>query len=55
LLNVGYFYDRDVKEAIAKAQAMIGPAMTVLLGLMLGWIMFSVLMPIYDVISKVKI
>jgi type IV pilus assembly protein PilC len=55
LLNVGYFYDRDVKEAIAKAQSMIGPAMTVLLGLMLGWIMFSVLMPIYDVISKVKI
>jgi type IV pilus assembly protein PilC len=55
LLNVGYFYDRDVKEAITKAQAMIGPAMTVLLGLMLGWIMFSVLMPIYDVISKVKI
>ncbi len=55
LLNVGYFYDRDVKEAIAKAQAMIGPAMTVLLGVMLGWIMFSVLMPIYDVISKVKI
>ena len=55
LLNVGYFYDRDVKEAIAKAQSMIGPAMTVLLGIMLGWIMFSVLMPIYDVISKVKI
>lgn len=55
LLNVGYFYDRDVKEAIAQAQAMIGPAMTVLLGIMLGWIMFSVLMPIYDVISKVKI
>lgn len=55
LLNVGYFYDRDVKEAITSAQAMIGPAMTVLLGLMLGWIMFSVLTPIYDVISTVKI
>ncbi len=55
LLNVGYFYDRDVKEAITNAQAMIGPAMTVLLGLMLGWIMFSVLTPIYDVISTVKI
>ncbi len=55
LLKVGYFYDRDVKEAITSAQAMIGPAMTVLLGLMLGWIMFSVLTPIYDVISTVKI
>ncbi len=55
LLNVGYFYDRDVKEAITNAQAMIGPAMTVLMGLMLGWIMFSVLTPIYDVISTVNI
>lgn len=54
LLNVSYFYDRDVKEAIARTQAMIGPAMTVSLGLVLGWIMYSVLIPIYDVISKVK-
>ena len=55
LLNVGYFYDRDVKEAIAQVQAMIGPALTVVLGLLLGWIMFSVLMPIYDLIGKVKV
>lgn len=55
LLNVGYFYDRDVKEAIARMQAMIGPALTVVLGLLLGWIMFSVLMPIYDLIGKVKV
>ena len=55
LLNVGYFYDRDVKEAIGQMQAMIGPALTVVLGLLLGWIMFSVLMPIYDLIGKVKV
>lgn len=55
LLNVSYFYERDVKEAVAQMQAMIGPALTVVLGLLLGWIMFSVLMPIYDVISKVKV
>lgn len=54
LLNISYFYDRDVKEAVAKAQTMIGPALTVCLGLMLAWIMLSVISPIYDVISKIK-
>jgi type IV pilus assembly protein PilC len=55
LLNVSYFYDRDVKDAIKKVQAMIEPTMTIVLGLLLGWVMLSVLMPIYDLISKVKI
>ena len=40
-----------VKE---KIQVMIEPAMTVILGLLLGWVMLSVLSPIYDLISKVK-
>jgi type IV pilus assembly protein PilC len=55
LLNVSYFYDRDVKDSIKKVQVMIEPTMTIILGLLLGWVMLSVLMPIYDLISKVKI
>ncbi|MFA6014061.1 MAG: type II secretion system F family protein [Gallionellaceae bacterium] len=54
LLNVGYFYDRDVKDAIKKVQILIEPAMTIILGVLLGWVMLSVLSPIYDIISKVK-
>jgi len=54
LRNVSYFYDREVKEMIERVQAMIEPAMTVVLGLLLGWIMLSVLGPIYDTISKIK-
>jgi type IV pilus assembly protein PilC len=54
LRNVSYFYDRDVKDSIKKIQVMIEPAMTVILGLLLGWVMLSVLSPIYDLISKVK-
>ena len=54
LRNVSYFYNREVKEMIEKVQAMIEPAMTVILGLLLGWIMLSVLGPIYDTISKIK-
>jgi type IV pilus assembly protein PilC len=54
LLNVSYFYNREVRESIGKVQAMIEPAMTVVLGLILGWVMLSVLGPIYDTISKMK-
>ncbi|NOU00068.1 MAG: type II secretion system F family protein [Gallionella sp.] len=55
LLNVSYFYDRDVKDSIKKVQVMIEPAMTIILGTLLGWVMLSVLSPIYDLIGKVKL
>ena len=55
LLNVSYFYNREVRDAIGKIQVMIEPALTVFLGAILGWVMLSVLGPIYDVITKVKI
>ena len=54
LINVSYFYNRDVKESIERVQQLIEPLLTVLLGCLLGWIMLSVLGPIYDVISKIK-
>ncbi len=54
LRNVSYFYGREARESIEKVQAMIEPAMTVVLGIMLGWIMLSVLGPIYDTIGKLK-
>jgi len=55
LLNVSYFYNREVRESIAKIQVVIEPALTVVLGAILGWVMLSVLGPIYDVISKIKV
>jgi type IV pilus assembly protein PilC len=54
LLNVSYFYNREVKESISKVQAMIEPALTLVLGAILGWVMLSVLGPVYDTISKMK-
>ena len=54
LLNVSYFYNRDVKESVEKAQTLIEPMLTVFMGTLLGWIMLSVIGPIYDVISKIK-
>jgi type IV pilus assembly protein PilC len=55
LMNVSYFYNRDVKESIEKVQSMIEPVMTMVVGILLGWVMLSVLGPIYDTISKIKI
>ena len=54
LTNVSYFYNRDVRESIEKVQAMIEPVMTVIIGVILGWIMMAVLGPIYDIITKMK-
>lgn len=54
LLNVSYFYNRDVQESVSRAQALIEPLLTLLLGALLGWIMLSVIGPIYDVISHIK-
>lgn len=55
LLNVTYFYNRDVKEAVDKAMALIGPALTLVLGGMLALVMWAVLGPVYDILGKLKI
>ena len=54
LLNVTYFYNRDVKDSIDKGLAMLGPMLTVVLGGMLIVIMWSVLGPVYDILGKIK-
>lgn len=54
LLNISYFYDRDVKDSVEKMLKMIEPALTVVLGGILAMIMFSVLGPVYDSLSKMK-
>ncbi len=54
LANVGYFYDRDVKESIDRLQALIEPMLTVVLGLLLALVMSAVLGPIYDMISNLS-
>jgi type IV pilus assembly protein PilC len=54
LLNVSDFYNRQVRESIARMQALLGPATTVVLGLMIVAILYSIFLPIYDVISHIK-
>jgi len=54
LLNVTYFYNREVRDSVGRAQAALQPALTLLLGLVLLWVMLAVLGPVYDTISKMK-
>ena len=54
LLNITYFYNRDVKDAVDKGMAMMGPALTVALGGILIVIMWAVLGPVYDILTKIK-
>ena len=55
LLKISHFYDRDVKDAIENMLKMLEPALTVILGAILAFIMFAVLGPVYDSFSKLKI
>ena len=54
LLNVAYFYNRQVRDGIDRMQQLLGPATTIVLGLLIIAILYSIFLPIYDVISKIK-
>ncbi len=55
LRNVNYFYTRDVRESVDKALQMIEPTLTMGLGLVMAFIMWSVLSPVYDILGKLKL
>ena len=54
LLNVSYFYNREVKETMGKLQELIQPLLTVILGGVMIGILVTIFLPMYDVISKIK-
>ena len=54
LLNISYFYNREVKESVDKMEAAMTPVLTIILGGIMLWIMSAVLGPIYDSLSKIQ-
>jgi type IV pilus assembly protein PilC len=54
LLNVAYFYNRQVRDEIARMQTLLGPLTTIILGVIIIGILYSIFLPIYDVIAKIK-
>lgn len=55
LMNVTYFYNRDVKESVDKALKLLEPMLTLFLGIILALILFSVLTPVYDILGQLKL
>ena len=54
LLNVSYFYNRQVREGMARLQTLIGPFTTLILGGLIIAILYAIFLPLYDVIAKIK-
>ena len=55
LMNVTYFYNRDVRESVERALKLLEPALTIFLGLVLAAILFAVLTPIYDILGSMPL
>ena len=55
LESISYFYDREVDDAVQSLVGAVRPALTLLIGGVLGWIVLSILGPIYDSFSNLPI
>lgn len=54
LMNVSYFYDKEVNDSIDAIEPLIMPGITVFLGVIVGWIMLSIMGPIYDAVVSLS-
>jgi len=54
LMNITYFYNRDVRESVDKALKLLEPVLTLVVGGMLAVVLFSELTPIYDMIGQLQ-
>ncbi|MHB0975136.1 MAG: type II secretion system F family protein [Thiobacillus sp.] len=53
--NVTFFYNREVLDSIENGLRVLEPALTAILGLLLGGILVSVLLPVYDLIGNMPL
>lgn len=52
--QIKFYYDKDASEAIARAQAAIGPLMMLFVAGLLVWIILAVYGPLYDLVNAVE-
>lgn len=53
LANLAGIYEQEARAQIGVLQAMIEPALTLSIGILLGWMMLATLQPIYDIVGQV--
>ena len=54
LQNVNHFYDQEVNEAVNGIVSFLQPALTLVMGAILGWITISVFGPVYASFGGIK-
>ena len=54
LENVNFFYNREVNDSVDSMVGMIQPALTIVMGVMIFWIIAAVFGPLYESFSKMK-
>jgi type IV pilus assembly protein PilC len=52
--NVNFFYNREVNDSVDAMTGFIQPALTVVMGLIIFWIIAAVFGPLYESFSKMK-
>ncbi len=54
LEHVNFFLDREVNDAVDNIVGAIKPALTIVAGILLSWIIVAMFGPLYDSFSKIK-
>lgn len=54
LENINFFYKREVDDAVEAMVGMIQPALTVVMGIIIFWVIAAVFGPLYESFSKMK-
>ena len=54
LENVNFFYNREVNDAVEAMVGMIQPALTIVMGVIIFWVIAAVFGPLYESFSKMK-
>ncbi|MFW0777971.1 MAG: type II secretion system F family protein [Rickettsiales bacterium] len=54
LENINFFYNREVNDAVDSMVGMIQPALTVVMGIIIFWVIAAVFGPLYESFSKMK-
>ncbi|MFO1241910.1 MAG: type II secretion system F family protein [Rickettsiales bacterium] len=54
LENINFFYHREVNDAVDAVVGLIQPALTIVMGSLIFWVIAAVFGPLYDSFSKMK-
>lgn len=55
LENTAWFFERDARDTITRALKLLEPALALLLGGMLAFLLLAVFLPIYQVIGEIRL